>query len=277
VNRESDRVAWITAMNKSLFLACLAVAVHYVPHQACAQFTDAYSYDNSPVGINQLELSYAYVRSDTSIDTSLVITGAKLNLNQGTIGYTRYFGGLHRLMWAEASVPVGGLTGLITGTTVQGSITGSGDSSYQVAMLLRGGPGLSVTQFENYKPTAILGASFTITAPTGLYNPVKILNLGSKRWYFKPELAFSHPFGPEQKWQLETYINSYPSYHGTEILRQQPLPGMEGHLSYSFNDNIWVSLDTPLLLSRYYIRQRRRSGRRTTEFHLGQRDQCVHQ
>jgi hypothetical protein len=107
-------------MNKRLLLACLAVAVHYVPHLAWAQFTDEHSYDNTPVGINQLELSYAYVNSDTSIDTSLVITGAKLNLNQGTIGYTRYFGVWHRLMWAEASVPVGGLAGSISGTTVQG-------------------------------------------------------------------------------------------------------------------------------------------------------------
>src|ERR1700747_1221910 len=114
MNRESDRVAWITAMNKRLLLASLAVAVHYFPHQACAQFTDAHSYDNTPVGINQLELSYAYVHSDTSIDTSLVITGAKLKLNQGTIGYTRYFGALHRLMWAEARVPLGGLTGSLT-------------------------------------------------------------------------------------------------------------------------------------------------------------------
>jgi hypothetical protein len=188
------------------------------------------------------------VHSDTSIDSSLVITGAKLGLNQGTIGYTRYFGAFHRLMWAEASVPVGGLTGSISGTSIQGSKTGAGDSSYQVAMLMKGGPALSATQFENFKPTTILGASLTITAPTGQYNPVKILNLGSKRWFFKPELALSHPFGPEQKWQLEAYINSYfytnnTSYHGTEILRQQLLPGVEGHISYSFNDNIWASLD----------------------------------
>jgi hypothetical protein len=236
-------------MNKRLLLVCVAVAVHHVPQQAWAQFTDARSYDNTPVGINQLELSYAHVHSDTSIDTSLVIAGAKLNLDQGTIGYTRYFGALHHLMWAQASVPVGGLAGSISGTTVQGSITGAGDSSYQVAMLLKGGPALSVTQFEKYKPTTIFGASFTITAPTGLYDPVKILNLGSKRWYFRPELALTHQFGSKQKWQLETYINSYfytnnTSYHGTEILRQQPLPGVEGHLSYSFNDHIWTSLDT---------------------------------
>jgi hypothetical protein len=136
-----------------------------------------------------------------------------------------------------------------TATSIQGSITGAGDSSYQVAMLLKGGPALSVAQFENYKPTTVLGASLTIIAPTGLYNPIKILNLGADRWFFKPELALSHPFGPEQKWQFDAHVNSYfytdnNSYHGTEILRQQPLPGVEGHISYSFNDRLWASFDT---------------------------------
>jgi hypothetical protein len=235
-------------MNRRLLLACFAVVVLHLP-LAWAQFTDPHSYDNTPVGINQLEVSYTYVRSDSSIDTSLVITGAKLNLNQGIIDYTRYFGAFHRLLWAEATVPVGGLNGSISGTSIQGSITGAGDSSYQVAMLLKGGPALNVTQFEKYKPATIVGASLTITAPTGLYNSIKILNLGSDRWFFKPELALSHPFGPEQKWQLDAYVNSYfytdnTSYHGTEILKQQPLPGVEGHISYSFNDNVWASLDT---------------------------------
>jgi hypothetical protein len=27
-------------------------------------------------------------------------------------------------------------------------------------------------------------------------------------------------------------------------LQQQPLPGVEGHMSYSFNDRLWTSLDT---------------------------------
>jgi len=100
----------------------------------------------------------------------------------------------------EATLPLAGLEGSITGTNISGSITGTGDSSYQVAVLLRGGPALSVAQFENYKRTTILGASLTITAPTGLYNSNKLLNLGSNRWSFNPQFAVSHPFGPEQKW-----------------------------------------------------------------------------
>ncbi|HXZ79267.1 MAG TPA: transporter [Terriglobales bacterium] len=225
----------------------MAVALVHSP--AFAQFNDARAYENTPVGTNQLELNYAYVRANASIDTSLVIAGAKFNLNQGVIDYTRYFGLLHRLMWVEAGVPIAGLSGSITGTNIQGSVTGAGDSSYSVAMLLKGGPALSVAQFQNYKPATSLGVSFTMTAPTGLYRSDKILNLGSDRWSFKPEIALSHPFGREQKCEFDAYGNAYfysdnTSYHGREILRQEPLPGLEGHISYSFNDNVWFSLDT---------------------------------
>jgi len=105
-------------------------------------------------------------------------------------------------------------------------------------MLLKGGPALSVAQFEDYKPTTSLGLSLTITGPTGLYHPDNILNLGSDRWSFKPEIALSHPFGPAQRSEIDAYANVYfytgnTSYHGTEILRQQPLPGVEGHISHS--------------------------------------------
>ena len=78
--------------------------------------------------INQLELSYAHVQANASIDTSLIIEGASVGLNQGTIDYTRYFGLLHRLAWVEAAVPVAGFGGLFTGTNIQGSTTGSQSS-----------------------------------------------------------------------------------------------------------------------------------------------------
>jgi hypothetical protein len=236
-------------MNKRLLFACFALAVLHIPGQAFAQFTDPHSYDNTPVGLNQLELSYAYLHANASIDNSLIIAGAKLNLDQGTMSYTRYFGVANRLMWLSAAVPFASLSGEVTGTTIRGSIAGAGDSSYQLGALLKGGPALSVSQFENYKPNTILGVSLTITAPTGLYHATRILNLGADRWSFKSEIALSHPFGPEQKWQLDAFANAYlykhnTSYHGREILHQEPLPGFEGHISYALNDKLWVSADT---------------------------------
>jgi hypothetical protein len=194
-------------MNKGL-LACFALAFFYTPGKASAQFNDARAYDNTPIGVSQLELNYTYVRSNASLDPSLAISGANLNLNQGTVGYTYYFGVFHRLIWVEAAVPLAGLDGSIAGTNVHGSISGAGDSCYQLAMLLKGGPALGIEQFASYKPATSLGLSLTITAPTGLYNSDKILNLGSDRWSFKPEIALSHPFGPDQKWEFDAYGNA---------------------------------------------------------------------
>jgi len=236
-------------MRKRLFFVCFALVVLCFPGTAYAQFTDPRNYDNSPVDINQIELEYAYARSNASVDTSLVVAGAKLSLNAGTIDYTRYFSFIHRLAWVDAAVPLAGLGGSVTGTNIHGSSTGAGDSSYGFATLLKGGPALSVAQFASYKPTTTLGASLIVTAPTGLYNPDKLLNLGANRWSFKPEFAVSHPFGSEQKWEFDAYVNAYfytdnTSYHGKEILRQQALPGLEGHISYSFTNSLWASVDT---------------------------------
>jgi len=235
--------------NKGLLFVFFAVAVLSASEQASAQFTDPRNYNNSPIGVNQLELSYAHTHADASIDGSLVITGAELSLNQGIIDYTRYFGLFQRMAWVEAGVPVAGLSGAINGTGIRTSVTGMGDSSYQVGMLLKGGPALDVAQFENYTPTATLGLSLAITAPTGLYHDDKILNLGSNRWSFKPEVALSYPFGPDQKWEFDAYTNAYfytdnSSYHGRQLLRQEPLPGVEGHISYTLNERLWTSLDT---------------------------------
>ena len=247
--RRLEDLQYCHAIIERFFFLSLLVSSLCFPKQARAQFTDPHNYDNTPVGMNQFELSYSYVHADASIDNSLIITGARLNLNQGTISYTHYCGLANRLTWVSAGVPLAGLSGEVSGTSIQGSISGAGDSTYEVGALLIGGPALSISQFENYKPSTILGLSLTMTAPTGLYRATKILNLGANRWSFKPEIALSRPFGPQQKWQLDAYANTYfytnnTSYHGTEILRQEPLPGLEGHISYTLNDRLWVSADS---------------------------------
>ncbi len=235
-------------MRKRLVFVCFAWIVVRLP-PLHAQFTDPRTYTNSPVGIHQIELFYAYARSNTSIDSSLIVGGAKFHLNQGIIDYTHYFGLLHRMAWVQPSLPIAGLSGSIDGTNIEGSVTGTGDLSCQIGVLLKGGPALSVSAFENFKPVRAIGGSLTFTAPTGRYDPNKLLNLGSDRWSFKPEFGFSQPFGREQKWEMDAYVNSYfftdnTRYRGTEVLTQRPLPGAEVHLSYSFNDAVWGSLDT---------------------------------
>ena len=237
-----------------LLPAVAAIAGLVLPRISWAQFTDARNYAEGPVGLNSLEFTYAYVRGTASIDTALVVGSENLDLNKGTFSYTHNFSMLGRLAWVSANVPLASLTGTVTGTNASGSTSGIGDSSFELAMLLKGGPALSAAELASYERTMILGMSLTVSVPTGEYDGNKVLNLGSHRWSFKPELGISYPFGPERKWEVDGYINAYfftdnTSYRGVEILHQEPLPGLEAHLSYSVTPGFWASLD-----SRYAFR-----------------------
>jgi len=227
-----------------------AMMMLWSPARLHPQFTDPRYYDNTPVNVSQLEVVYGYARSNTSLDTSVIVANdAELNLNFGVIEYSRYFSFLHHVAWLQPGVPFGDLRGSLSGTQIRGSTAGTGDSSYQAGILLKGGKALSVAQFATYHPATTVGTSLTFTAPTGQYDADKILNLGSNRWSFKPEFAVAFPFGPQKKWELDTYANAYfytenASYHGAESFQQKPLSGVEGHISYSFRSSAWASLDT---------------------------------
>jgi len=201
------------------------------------------------VGLNQVELEYQYTRANASFDTSLVVGSANLDQNKGTLSYTHNFSTFGHLTWITANVQFGSLSGSVAESNTSGSTSGMGASSFEVAGLLMGGQALSAAELATHEPTTILGMSLTVTGPNGQYNPNKVLNLGSNRWSFKPELGVSYPFGPERKWELDGYINAYfytdnTSYQGAEILQQEPLPGLEVHISYKLAPSFWVSLDT---------------------------------
>lgn len=235
-------------MTGRVFYALVVIAACCSSRALHAQFTDPRTYTVAPVGINQLELDYAHAHSDASVDTALEVVGAHFVLNEGTLSYTRNFSLLGHLAWVKPSVPFASVSGSVSGTNISGSRTGVGDSSLEFAALLKGGEALSAAEFATYTPTTTVGVSVTVSVPTGEYDADKLLNLGSHRWSFKPEFAVSVPFGPEKRWVVDGYINAYfftdnTEYRGVEILRQEPLPGIEGHISYSFTSSLWASLD----------------------------------
>jgi len=225
-----------------------AVGAMYFPCAVYGQFTDPRTYANAPVSVNQLELDYTHATADDSIDTALVIGGSHLEVNEVSVAYTRTFGVMDRLAWIKASVPFAYVSGSVAETRLSSSVAGAGDASLQLTTLLLGGSALSVADFEKYEPTTSVGVSLTVNGPSGEYNPNSVLNLGSNRWSFKPEIGISHPFGPDQKWVVDGYFYAYfftdnTEYHGTEILRQEPLPGFEAHVSYNITPDLWASLD----------------------------------
>ena len=241
------RVWQVLAMR--LFTAVAAIAASCFPGVVCAQFTDPRTYTPGPVGLSDLEFDYTHARANASIDTSLVVGTATLELNKGALSYTHNFNALDHFAWVNATVPFASVRGLVVENNVSASASGAGDSSLEFAGRVKGGEALTAAELATHERRTSVGMSVTVTVPTGEYNADKVLNLGTHRWSFKPEIGVAYPFGVEQKWEVDGYINAFfftdnTAYHGVEVLRQEPLLGVEGHLSYSATQSFWASLDT---------------------------------
>ena len=74
----------------------------------------------------------------------------------------------------------GSLHASVSASNLSHSISAMGDSSFGFAGLLAGGRALSSAELATSEPATILGASLTVTAPTGECDAHKLLNLGSQ-------------------------------------------------------------------------------------------------
>jgi Putative MetA-pathway of phenol degradation len=124
-------------------------------------------------------------------------------------------------------------------------VSGPNDPKLRFSMLLYGGPALSLEEFRDYKPDFIIGASLEVTAPLGQYNSDKLLNVGTNRWSFKPEIGLSKTLDLLTL-ELATGIRFYTDnndFLDGKTLQISPLYSVQGHLIYSFTPGLWVGLD----------------------------------
>jgi hypothetical protein len=108
------------------------------------------------------------------------------------------------------------------------------------------------SEFAEWRQKILLGASLKIVAPTGQYDPTRLINWANNRWGFKPEVGYSQRWG---HWVLDGYAEAWFFTTNTELFScnmyfpniqiqtQQPIGTFEGLLSYDFKARLWVSLD----------------------------------
>ena len=109
------------------------------------------------------------------------------------------------------------------------------------------GPGAMTREaFATAPRKTILGLSLTVQAPTGQYDETRLINLGTNRWAFKPEVGVSVPAG---RWFLDLYAGAWfftsneEFYPGESTRRQEPLGSLQAHASYTFKSRAWLAFD----------------------------------
>ena len=209
---------------------------------------NARDWQNTPTNLNMVFGYYNRVDTNTPIDTTLPINGLSLDADLYLFRYARSFGIDGRNSAIQFIQPYADVSAsfdnaqFFSGTKRNG---GMGDTQIVFAHNIFGGPALTAEEFASWKPETFLTGALWVTMPTGDYDKDRIINIGSNRWVFKPELGFGTPIGPT--WlEINTYVSLFgdnKDYHGDSKLEQKPLYAIEGHYSYTINRALWVSLD----------------------------------
>ena len=233
--------------------AAAAALVLAFAGNACAQQLEPRAYANLPIGLNFLLVGYAHSQGDVLADPSVPVSDANAKVDALVLGYVRSFD-----VWGKSAsvglvLPYGQVSasGQIStsGQTApqSASVTrsGFGDPALRLAVNLYGAPALTPEQFRAYTQDTIVGTSLVVTAPWGQYDGSKLVNIGTNRWSFKPEIGVSQALGP---WILEgafgvTFFTDNADFFGGHTRKQDPLYAAQAHVIYYFNPGLWGALD----------------------------------
>jgi len=233
-----------------LLIQCagLALALLLWPEISASQELEPRAYSVSPVKTNFVVLSNAYAAGDLTFDPSLPVEDGSANINTMVAGYFRSMNVLGRSGNFTVVVPYssGTVQGLLAGEFTQVSRSGLRDPSIRFAINLYGAPAMHLKEFASWNKKTVIGASVVVVAPLGQYDTAKLVNIGSNRWSFKPELGWSRRFG---RWVLDAYggvwlfTDNKTFYPGLRTRSQAPIVSTQFHLSYNIRSRLWAGVN----------------------------------
>ena len=204
------------------------------------------AYSNAPVGINFLIAGYAYSDGGLSTDPASPIQDARLQINTGLVAYARTLSLWGKSGKFDVTLPYSDLSGtaLVNGNPAERQVTGFNDPRFRVSVNFIGAPALSKQEFASYRQDLIVGGSLQVAAPLGQYDPDRLVNIGTNRWFFKPEVGISKALGAFTL-EFSTAVYFYTTnddYFGGKTLEQDPVSSTQAHVIYSFGRGVWAAL-----------------------------------
>jgi hypothetical protein len=208
------------------------------------------AYVITPIDSNVVNLTDSFFTGSILFNGAIPVTGATGTYNVPIVSYYYSLSVLGRSANISASLPyaVGTFEGNLTDVEKHLYRSGLADTSFRLSVNLKGGPAMPAQEFAKWKQDILLGVSLKVIAPTGQYDPNKLINWGANRWGFKPEFGYSERWG---KWVLDIYAGVWlyttnPQYYSYPHPLPQsvaPLGSFESHLSYDVKQRLWFSLD----------------------------------
>jgi hypothetical protein len=137
------------------------------------------------------------------------------------------------------------LEGRVSGEFERTDRAGWVDPRVRLAVNLAGAPARGPAEFVRHRQKTNIGASLTASLPLGQYSELRLVNLGTNRWGFKPELGISHLSG---RWLVEGAAGVWlyttnDSFLQSSKREQDPILSIQGHVTYILPRRMWVAFD----------------------------------
>jgi hypothetical protein len=241
-------------MKRYQLVAAAASAMLAAPRPVHAQDLTPRAYVITPLHSNAVSLSYVFNDGELLFDGTVPITGATGRLSVPALSLYHSLSVFGRSANVTATLPygVGTFKGTVVGAELSAYRSGLLDSVFRFSLNLKGAAAMELGQMRQWRQKHLLGASLKLVAPTGQYDPTKLINLGGNRWAIKPELGYS---GRRGHFVLDAYASVWfftrnPEFFsrnqyvpGTQDQTQDPIVAFETHLSYDVKPRLWLSLD----------------------------------
>jgi len=187
---------------KNLYMWCLYVfLILGLPFLCFAQELEPRRWSHLPIGINFLGAGYSYTKADIFFDPVFRIEDAEMEMQTWALKHIRTF----ELFQKSARIDLpqayqeGRWTGLLNGAPASIKRSGLSDSVLRFAINLHGAPPLEDKEFAAYRAKAnvetVFGTALVVQLPTGDYMNNKLINLGTNRYAFRPQLGVVHNRG----------------------------------------------------------------------------------
>lgn len=228
-------------------VGALALPLLLLPALASAQELEPGAYWPLPKGLNVVTAVGGFNWGDVTFDPALPVEDASATITSTALAFTRSFNLAGRSANAGVALPIvgGHVEGLYLGEHTEVDRFGLGDPRLRLAVNLYGAPTMTPRQFAAYRQRLIVGVGFVAVPPLGQYDPTKVINLGTNRWSFKPEIGLSRTSG---KWVLELMVGAWfftdnTNFVGGRTREQDRVVVTQVHLTRRFTPSMWLAAD----------------------------------
>lgn len=219
---------------------CLALA----HPRAGAQELETRAYSPNPIGARFALASLAHSQGDVLLNSSSPIEGFEIEADTLFTGLGATFAVADRVASLGIVVPLvdGTATGQVDGVPERVDRTGLGDSRVRLALSMLPDSAQDLAEFTRAPPDRTLGVALVVVVPTGEYYEDKLVNIGSNRWSFRPEVGGWRRFG---RWSVDGSAGIWlfqdnDEYFGGRRRSQEPIGVLQGSLSYTFAPRLWL-------------------------------------